>query len=72
MFYHARKLDKRADIWSIVIDAEDPDVVVISSYASFQFEKDLLLLQEKVCDVQGTLSSRNVICHHTIAFHDRS
>ena len=47
MFYHARKLDRRADISSIVIDAEDRDVVVISSYASFQFEKDLLLYRKK-------------------------
>ena len=47
MFYHASKLDRRADTSSIVIDAEDTDVVVILSYASLQFEKDLLLYRKK-------------------------
>ena len=47
MFYHASKLDRRSDISSIVVDAEDTDVAVIASYASFKFEKELLLYRKK-------------------------
>ena len=47
MFYHACKLDRRSDISSIVVDAEDTDVAVITSYASFKFEKELLLYRKK-------------------------
>ena len=43
MFYHASKLDRRSDISSTVVDAEDTDVAVIASYASFKFEKELFL-----------------------------
>ena len=32
MFYHANTSDQRQDIDSIIIDAEDTDVVVISSF----------------------------------------
>ena len=32
IFYHANALDQRQDIDSIIIDAEDTDVVVISSF----------------------------------------
>ena len=46
LFYHASKLDRRSDISSIVVDAEDTDPV-IASYASFKFEKELLLYQKK-------------------------
>ena len=46
MFYHACKLDRRSDISSIVVDAEDTDVAVIASYASFKFEKELLLYRK--------------------------
>ena len=47
MFYHASKPDRRSDISSIVVDAEDTDVAVIASYASFKFEKELLLYRKK-------------------------
>ena len=47
MFYHARKLDRTSDISSIVADPEDTDVAVIASYASFKFEKKLLLYRKK-------------------------
>ena len=32
IFYHSNALDQRQDIDSIIIDAEDTDVVVISSF----------------------------------------
>ena len=47
MFYHASKPDRRSDISSIAVDAEDADVAVIVSYASFKFEKELLLYRKK-------------------------
>ena len=47
MFYHASRLDRRGDISRIVIDAEDTDVAVIASYASFQFDKELILYRKK-------------------------
>ena len=47
MFCHASKLDRRSDISSIVVDAEDTDIAVIASYASFKFEKELLLYRKK-------------------------
>ena len=47
MFYHASKPDRRSDISSIVVDAEDTDVAVIASYASFKFERELLLYRKK-------------------------
>ena len=47
MRYHASKLDRRSNISTTVVDAEDADVAVIASYASFKFEKELLLYQKK-------------------------
>ena len=47
MFYHARKLHRTSNISSIVADPEDTDVAVIASYASFKFEKELLLYRKK-------------------------
>ena len=65
MFYHASKLDRRSDISSIVVDAEDTDVAVIASYASFKFEKELLFYRKKEnTTMQAALSGRYVICHH--------
>ena len=47
MFYNASKLDRRTDISSTVVDAEDSDIAIIASYASFKFEKELLLYRKK-------------------------
>ena len=47
MRYHASKLDRRSNISTTVVDAEDADVAVIASYASFKFEKELLLYRKK-------------------------
>ena len=44
MFYHTNKLDRRSDISSILVDAEDTDV--IASYSSFKFEKELILYRK--------------------------
>lgn len=63
MFYHAKLVDQRPDVDSIIIDAEDTDVVVISAFASTILRKNLIwykrkqkykckdLCQRKVADV---------------------
>ena len=57
MFYHTSKLDRRSDISSIVVGAEDTDVAVIAPYASFT-EKRKILLWKQLCpeDMSSVIS----------------
>ena len=43
IFYHASLLTSRADVRTILIDAEDTEVLVIAAYASHQLEKKLCI-----------------------------
>ena len=68
LFYHATLLTKRDDVKTILIDAEDTDVIVIASYASHQLDKKLCIYKRgKIFSASDLLPSAqaNVI----IPFH---